>query len=200
MYFKKNTIYYINFMWVFALLGLQMIGNFSALMPLLEDALAIKRNWIKKEDVLDSITWGRCGPGAAVINSVVYLGNKIKGPFAGFLAAVSFCIFPTCVILLIATFASNFMENTYITSMMRGMSVAVVVRLMTSNIDLWKKTMVNKHAIITFLICMTLMFVTPIPTIIYIIGTIVLGIVFVFIKAAFFNKVDHLYLEEGNRR
>lgn len=191
MNLKNKLIYYINFMWVFAILGLQMIGNFSALMPILEDTLAIKRNWIKKENVLDSITWGRCGPGAAVINSIVYLGNRIRGPFAGFLAAVSFCVFPTLVILCIATFARNFMENTYVVSMMKGLSVAVVVKLITSNMDLCKKTMVNKLAIITFFVCMTLMFVTPIPTIIYIVGTIVLGIAFIFIKNIFRNKVNN---------
>lgn len=182
MYFKNKIIYYIKFIWVFALLGLQMIGNFSALMPILEDALVTKRKWIKKEDILDSITWGRCGPGAAVINSMVYLGNKIRGPFAGFVAAVSFCIFPTCIILLIVAFASNFMENAYIASMMNGLSAAVVIILVNSNISLWENVMVNKLAITTFFICTVLMFTTPIPTIIYIIGTIVLGIVIVFVK------------------
>lgn len=177
---KKNSLkFYIEFTWVFILLGLQMIGNFGALMPLLEDALVEKKSWIKKEDILDSLTWGRCGPGAAVINAIIYLGNKIAGPITGAIAAISFCIAPMCIILIIANFSGNILKNNYVTSIMNGISVAVVVRMIKANIDLGKKTLNNKVTICVCMLCTILMFITQISTIVFIIVAVVGSIIWV---------------------
>lgn len=48
--------------YVFSILGLQMFGNLATMVPIFEEELIKKRRLISKNDLLDSISLGRCGP------------------------------------------------------------------------------------------------------------------------------------------
>ena len=48
--------------YVFSILGLQMFGNLATMVPIFEEELIKKRRIISKNDLLDSISLGRCGP------------------------------------------------------------------------------------------------------------------------------------------
>lgn len=62
----------INLFYIFSILGIQMFGNLATMIPIFERELIEKRKLITKNDLLDSISLGRCGPGAAIINTVVF--------------------------------------------------------------------------------------------------------------------------------
>lgn len=174
---KKNLKFYFELFCVFVLLGFQMIGNFGAFLPILEKVLVEKKAWIKKEDILDSLTWGRCGPGAAVVNAMVYLGNKISGAVAGCVVVIAFCIAPFCIIIIISYFINDIFNNVFISHIMKGVSVGVVVKMMEANVKLFKKCLKTKETIFVFLVCTFMMFTTKIPAVLFIIVSCVIGIV-----------------------
>lgn len=165
-----------EFIKVFSLLGLQMFGNIVTMYPLLEEELVTKRNWVTKDDILDSIAFGRCGPGAAVINTIVLLGNKIKGFWGGALAAISFIFFPLVLIVTISFCLEPFMKNEIIKSAFNGILVALSVMIINTIFDLGRKTikgrMTGALCIVTLFLCIF----TEIPLIFYIITSILVGI------------------------
>lgn len=63
----------LKLMFIFCFMGIQMFGNLVTMIPIFEKELVDKRKLLTKEDIIDSITIGRCGPGAAIINTVAFL-------------------------------------------------------------------------------------------------------------------------------
>lgn len=165
-----------EFIKVFSLLGLQMFGNIVTMYPLLEEELVTKRNWVTKDDILDSIAFGRCGPGAAVINTIVLLGNKIKGFWGGALAAISFIFFPLVLIATISFCLEPFMKNEIIKSAFNGILVALSVMIINTIIDLGRKTIKGKLTAFLCVVTIVLCLFTNISLIVYILSTILIGI------------------------
>ena len=98
----KRFISLMKLFYLFSLMGIQMFGNLVTMIPIFENELVTKRKLITNEDVLDAITIGRCGPGAAIVNTIAFIGNKIDGFLGGMFATLGFCFFPFMVILIIS--------------------------------------------------------------------------------------------------
>ncbi len=166
----------LRLIYVFAILGLQMLGNISAMYPILEEELINKRNLVTKADILDALALGRCGPGAAVVNTIVFLGNKINGFIGGFIAIISFIIFPFIIIIIISLVIDKFINNYIVLSAFKAISVALFVKILQSIIDLAKNTIINKLTLVIFCISLILLISTNISSIILIMFSIILGI------------------------
>lgn len=91
-----------KFIYVFLIIGLESLGNMSAVTTVLEENLIKKNKWITQEDLIDAITLSRLGPGATTANVVAFLGNKIAGFGGGALATICYVIAPLFVILAIS--------------------------------------------------------------------------------------------------
>ena len=75
----KKLVNLMKLFYLFSKIGLQVFGNLVTMIPIFENELVTKRKLISNEDVLDAITIGRCGPGAAIVNTIAFIGNKIDG-------------------------------------------------------------------------------------------------------------------------
>lgn len=173
---------------IFAKLGLLMLGNISSMLPILEEELVKKNKLCTKEDLLDALALGRCGPGAAVVNTITFLGNKIKGFFGGFLATMSFCFFPFIIIICVSLCIDNFLQNSLIISAFKAISVSISVMIIKSIYDLAKETLTNKMEICVFYVTMILSIFTNCSSIIYIVGAILIGIIISRIQKYKFRK------------
>ena len=168
---------WIDFVRVFAMFGLKMLGNIVVMIPILEEELVEKRKWVTKDDILDAVALGRCGPGAAVINTIAFLGNKIYGFWGGAIALFSFIFFPFLIILAISFFLDQFLENSLVMSAFNGILAALVVIIENTIIDLGKKTLKNRITWGIFLATLILCIATDIPIVVYILLAILVGIV-----------------------
>ena len=168
----------IKLMYIFSILGFQMFGNLVTMIPIFEKELVEKRNLISKEDTLDSITIGRCGPGAAIINTVAFLGNKISGLLGSIFATIGFIFFPFLIIILIASSIDAFITNKYIQSFFVGMSTCMSILIINSVIDFGKSTLTNKFNILLFAITLILSICTDIPNLVFIVLSGILGYIF----------------------
>lgn len=169
---------YLRMIYVFAILGLQMLGNVASMIPILEEELVIKRKLVTKEEILDAIAIGRCGPGAAVINTIVLIGNNIEGFMGGVIAAMSFIIFPCVIIIFISLIIDKVLDNQVVVSAFKAVTVSISLMITNTIGDLAKRTLTNKTIIIVFFIVLLVIIFTPISPIICIISVIFLGILF----------------------
>lgn len=165
-----------DLIYVFALLGLQMIGNISSMLPILKKELIEKRSWINEEDMLDSISLGRCGPGAAVINTVIFLGNRIAGTLGGIVAPVAFCIFPCIIIILIAFTIENIIGNAIVISIFNALLVTICITLSKTIIELFKKAIVDKITFSIFVITLLFNGVFDISSVLCIVISIIISV------------------------
>ena len=167
---------YMKFFCIFANLGLQMLGNVSAIIPVLEEQLVKKHNLVTKEDILDAVAIGRCGPGAASINTIVFLGNKIAGFLGGITAVLAFSFFPLIIIIIISSFINRFLENELVISIFKSISVSLCVKIIESIANLIKDILIDKLNIFVFISVLVLAIFTNIPSVFYIVFSIILGI------------------------
>ena len=89
----KKLVSLIKLFYLFSIMGIQMFGNLVTMIPIFEAELVTKRKLITNEDVIDAITIGKCGPGAAIVNTIAFLGNRIGGFWGGVFATLGFCFF-----------------------------------------------------------------------------------------------------------
>lgn len=162
--------------YLFSLMGIQMFGNLVTMIPIFENELVTKRKLITNEDVLDAITIGRCGPGAAIVNTIAFIGNKIDGFWGGVFATLGFCFFPFLVILIISFSIDTFLNNEIIKNFLKGVSTCISVMIINSMIDFGKKTLKSKICVLVCSVTLLLSITTQIPIVCYLIICVILTV------------------------
>ena len=134
----------LKFIYVFLLIGLESFGNMSVVSTVLEENLIHKNKWITEEDLIDSITISRLGPGATTANMVAFIGNKIAGFWGGVLAVECYTIMPMLIIIAISGILEKVMEYEIVISALRGGLICISVLFINSTVKLGKKVLDSK--------------------------------------------------------
>ena len=120
-----NNIYWESFKTFFKI-GIFTLGGGYAMIPLIEEEVVNKKQWVSKDEMLDLIAIAQSCPGVFAINIATFIGyklNKVRGAIATTLgtALPSFLI-----ILAIAIFFKQFEDNKVVAAIFRGIRPAVV--------------------------------------------------------------------------
>ncbi|NLN14384.1 MAG: chromate transporter [Tissierellia bacterium] len=125
-------------------IGAFTFGGGFAMIPIIQQEMVEKNNWIKDEDFLDIISVAQSAPGPIAVNASVYVGYKIKG-LPGALVAAGGTVLPSFLtILLIAIFFSRFSENIIIQKIFLGIRPAVVALILSAIYGLLKSSRLNR--------------------------------------------------------
>ena len=165
------------------MIGLESIGNMSAVSAVLEENLIKKNKLVTQEDIIDAVTLSRIGPGATTANAVAYLGNKIAGFWGGALATFCYTVAPMIVIIVIYGFIEHLLEFNFVASALKGCLVYICVIFTRSTVDMGKSVLVYWFDIVVFLVALIISFIFDISCVWIIIGSIVVGGVKVFLKS-----------------
>ena len=141
-----------KFIYVFLIIGLESLGNMSAVTTVLEENLIKKNKWITQEDLIDAITLSRLGPGATTANVVAFLGNKIAGFWGGVLATICYIIAPLFIILAISGSIDKLIGYREVMSALRGSLVCICVMFVKSSFDIGKSVLVNWFNVLVFVV------------------------------------------------
>ena len=136
------NIYWESFRTFFKI-GIFTLGGGYAMIPLIEEEVVNKKQWVSKEEMLDLIAIAQSCPGVFAINIATFIGyklNKVRGAVATTLgtALPSFLI-----ILAIAMFFSQFKDNRYVAAMFRGIRPAVVALIAVPTFRLGQRAKLN---------------------------------------------------------
>ena len=172
----KKLVSLMKLFYLFSIMGIQMFGNLVTMIPIFEKELVTKRNLITNEDVIDAITIGRCGPGAAMVNTIAFIGNRINGFWGGVFSVLGFCFSPFFVILIISFSIDTFLNNEVIKHFLKGVSTCICVMIINSMIDFGKKTIKSKICLLVFIVTLLLSIITNIPIVCYLIICVILSI------------------------
>jgi len=165
----------------FLKIGSVSFGGGYAMLPLLDRELALKRQWVSEEELLDYYAIGQSTPGIIAINTATFVGYKTRGIKGGISATLGMISPSLVIIILIATFLNHFNEYPLVIKALKGVNIGVSVLLLSSVYKFTRKTVTD---IPGFLLCLTAFLavgmghISPIPVVAFsaaagvIIGTV----------------------------
>ena len=127
----------------FVRIGCVNFGGGYAMLPLLERELVDKRHWTTMDDLRDYFSIGQCTPGIIALNVSTFIGEKKGGVVGALCATIGFLTGPIIIILVLATFLSNFADLPVVQHAFAGIRVCVCVLILQAVLRLWKKSVVD---------------------------------------------------------
>ena len=140
----------------FVQIGCVNFGGGYAMLPLLERELVDKRHWTTMDDLRDYFSIGQCTPGIIALNVSTFIGEKKAGVAGALCATTGFLTGPIIIILVIASFSSNFADLPVVQHAFAGIRVCVCVLILQAVMRLWKKSVVDAFTLILYLVIFSL--------------------------------------------
>jgi len=105
------------------------LGGGAAMIPLMEQQVVHKHQWLSHSDFMDITAVAQATPGVFAVNMASHIGYKVGGIRSGIIASLG-VVFPSLVIiLLIAIIFSRFRNNQWVEAAFMGIRPAVVALL-----------------------------------------------------------------------
>ena len=120
-----NNIYWESFKTFFKI-GIFTLGGGYAMIPLIEEEVVNKKQWVTKEEMLDLIAIAQSCPGVFAINIATFIGYKLNKTRGAIATTIGTALPSFLIILLIAMFFHQFEDNKVVAAMFRGIRPAVV--------------------------------------------------------------------------
>ena len=119
------NIYWDSFKTFFKI-GIFTLGGGYAMIPLIEEEVVNKKQWVSKDEMLDLIAIAQSCPGVFAINIATFIGYKLRKTKGAIATTVGTALPSFLIILAIAIFFSQFKENKVVAAIFRGIRPAVV--------------------------------------------------------------------------
>lgn len=162
---------------VFMKIGSVAFGGGYAMLPILQKEFVEKRAWATDQELVDYFAVGQCTPGVIAVNVSTFIGYKRMGVIGGIIATLGFVTIPIVLLLIIAAFLSHFSEYAIVKNAFAGIRVVVCILILNAIERLWKKSIVNKKALVLFGVIFILTVFTSISPAILVISSAIIGII-----------------------
>ena len=169
---KINSI---NLFKAFFKIGAILLGGGYVIVPILEEMLVQKRNWLTKEEVIDFYCVAQCLPGIVAINTAILIGNKLLKLKGALVSVFAFSLSPIISIIIIAKLINYIIKIPFIESIFWGVNISVIVLIYLALKDMWKKSMQDIFCYIWFLLILFLALIKVNPAVL-IIFSIIFGL------------------------
>ena len=141
---------YMTLFWTFARIGGLTFGGGYAMLPMLQREIVEKQGWATEEELADYYAIGQCTPGVIAVNTATFIGSRRRGVPGGIVATLGVA-FPSLVIItIIAACLQNFAEYRVVQDAFAGISVCVCVLIFNAVRKLWKKSVIDRGALVIF--------------------------------------------------
>jgi len=147
-------------------IGLLTFGGGYTVLPLLQQEVAVRKQWVSQEEIIDYYAVGQCLPGMMGVNTVILIGHKLKGKAGSASAALGFAAPSLAIILVIASLIQNFSELAIVQSAFAGIRAAVCALVVNAIYTMAKRGIVDPlTAIISATTCIAVILtrVSPVP-------------------------------------
>ena len=163
----------------FARIGVCTFGGGLTMLPLLEAEIVEKKKWATNDELMDYYAIGQCTPGIIAVNTATFVGYKHKGVAGGIIATLGLVTPSLVIIMLIASFLKNFVDNVTVQNAFAAVRVTVSALIFNTVIRMWKSNVKSKLGITLAIISLLLCFLTDIsPVLVVLTGGMLGGIIF----------------------
>ena len=137
------NIYWESFKTFFKI-GIFTLGGGYAMIPLIEEEVVNKKQWVSKEEMLDLIAIAQSCPGVFAINIATFVGYKLRKTRGAIATTIGTALPSFMIILIIAMFFQQFSDNKVVAAMFRGIRPAVVALIAVPTFNLAMRAQLNK--------------------------------------------------------
>ena len=124
-------------------IGLFTLGGGYAMIPLIEEEVVNKKQWVSKDEFLDLIAIAQSCPGVFAINISIFIGYKLRKVRGALATAFGTALPSFLIILMIAMFFHRFEDNPVVAAMFRGIRPAVVALIAVPTFNLAKSAKIS---------------------------------------------------------
>jgi chromate transporter len=143
---KVSNIYWDSFKTFFKI-GIFTLGGGYAMIPLIEEEVVNRKQWVSKDEMLDLIAIAQSCPGVFAINIATFVGYKLNKTRGAIATTIGTALPSFLIILAIAMFFSQFKDNPVVAAMFRGIRPAVVALIAVPTFNLGKRAKLNMWTI-----------------------------------------------------
>ncbi|MCI6213321.1 chromate transporter [Bacteroides heparinolyticus] len=138
---------YVEAFSIFFKIGAFTIGGGYAMVPLIENEIVNKRNWVAKEDFIDLLAIAQSAPGVLAVNISIFIGYRLRGVRGSLVTALGTILPSFLIILAIALFFHSFKENAVVERIFKGIRPAVVALIAAPAFSMGKSAKINRYNI-----------------------------------------------------
>ena len=138
---------YLEAFGIFFKIGAFTIGGGYAMVPLIENEIVTKRNWISKDDFIDLLAIAQSAPGILAVNISIFIGYKLRGIRGSLVTALGTVLPSFVIILAIAMFFHNFKDNPIVERIFKGIRPAVVALIAAPTFSMAKSARFNLYTL-----------------------------------------------------
>ena len=171
------NIYWDSFKTFFKI-GIFTLGGGYAMIPLIEEEVVNKKQWVSKDEMLDLIAIAQSCPGVFAINIATFIGYKLRMTRGAIATTLGTALPSFLIILAIAMFFSQFKDNPYVAAMFRGIRPAVVALIAVPTFNLGKRAKLNWYTIWIPVVCALLIWALGVSPIYIIIAAGLAGYIY----------------------
>ena len=128
-------------------IGIFTLGGGYAMIPLIEEEVVNRKQWVSKDEMLDLIAIAQSCPGVFAINIATFIGYKLNKTRGAIATTIGTALPSFLIILAIAMFFSQFKDNPYVAAMFKGIRPAVVALIAVPTFNLGKRAQLNMWTI-----------------------------------------------------
>ena len=136
--------------WTFVKIGCVTFGGGYAMLPILEEELANKRNWTNLDELRDYFSIGQCTPGIIAVNTATLIGLEQKGTLGGIVATLGVVAPSVLIITIIALFLRSFAHLPVVAHAFAGIRACVCVLILNAVLKIWKTTVIDLPTAVIF--------------------------------------------------
>ena len=117
-----SNLYWESFRTFFKI-GMFTLGGGYAMIPLIEEEVVNRHQWVSKDEMLDLIAIAQSCPGVFAINISIFIGYKLRKTQGAIATALGTALPSFLIILAIAIFFHQFEDNKVIAAMFKGINL-----------------------------------------------------------------------------
>jgi chromate transporter len=123
------------------------------MIPLIEEEMVNKKQWVSKDEMLDLIAIAQSCPGVFAINIATFIGYKLRKTRGAIATTLGTALPSFLIILVIAIFFKQFEDNKVVAAIFRGIRPAVVALIAVPTFRLGQRAKLNKFTIWIPVVC-----------------------------------------------
>jgi chromate transporter len=167
---KKVTLFEI--FKIYFLIGIQLLGGGYVILPLLKKYIVEERHWLNEEELIDYFAVSQCIPGIIAGNIAIFSGYKVRKTLGALMAILGIVAPSFLIIIILANVLINIVHFKLVQDAFWGIRIAVVVLILITVKDMWKKSVYSKFTYVLFFVTACLLILPISPAIIIILAAL----------------------------
>lgn len=138
---------YLQLFWSFFQVGALSFGGGYAALPLIQEQVIEKNDWLTSTEYIDVLTISQMTPGPIALNASTFVGTKVAG-IPGSIFATLGCITPSVIIVLVlAIFYYKYKGLSLVQGVIKGLRPAVVALIASAGLSILLTALFNKDSL-----------------------------------------------------